>query len=149
VANSTADTPNVSEAELANMTIDQLRDHARMLGIDGADELHKPELLAEVKDRHYAQAHGGRHRPGTNSAGAGTAAATKAASTGSSGNQTADTPDVSEAELANMTIDQLREHARMLGIDGVAELHKPELLAEVKDRHYAQAHGGQHRPDRS
>jgi hypothetical protein len=62
MANSTADTPRVSETELANMRIDQLREHARKLGIDNADELHQPELLAKVKDHHYAQAHGGRHR---------------------------------------------------------------------------------------
>ena len=36
------------------MKMDELREHARTLGIDGADELHKPELLAKVKDHHAA-----------------------------------------------------------------------------------------------
>ncbi len=71
VANSTADTPNVSESDLANMGIEQLREHARTAGIDGADELHKPELLAKVKDWHYAQAHGGQQRGDANSTGRG------------------------------------------------------------------------------
>ncbi|QJY47718.1 hypothetical protein [Pseudonocardia broussonetiae] len=31
-------------------------------GIDGADDLYVPELLARVKDFHYAEAHGGEHR---------------------------------------------------------------------------------------
>ncbi|WP_219419998.1 Rho termination factor N-terminal domain-containing protein [Pseudonocardia nigra] len=47
------------------MRIGELREHARRLGIDGADQLHKPELLAKVKDRHYTRAHSGRHRPDT------------------------------------------------------------------------------------
>jgi hypothetical protein len=63
MANSTADTPDVSETKLAKMRIKDLREHARERGIDGADDLHKPELLARVKDWHYARAHDGRHRP--------------------------------------------------------------------------------------
>jgi predicted kinase len=62
MSNGTPDTPDVSETRLARMTIDELREHARTLGIEGADDLHKPELLARVKDHHYAQAHGGRRR---------------------------------------------------------------------------------------
>jgi hypothetical protein len=63
MANSTADTPDVSETKLAKMRIKDLREHARERGIDGADDLHKPELLARVKDWHYARVHDGRHRP--------------------------------------------------------------------------------------
>ena len=50
MANSTPDTPDVSETKLAALKMDQLRAHARKLGIDGADELHKPELLAKVNE---------------------------------------------------------------------------------------------------
>ena len=64
MANSTPDTPDISETKLAALKMDQLRAHARKLGIDEADELHKPELLAKVKDHHYAQAHDGKHRTG-------------------------------------------------------------------------------------
>jgi type IV secretory pathway VirB10-like protein len=63
MANSTADTPDVSETKLAKMRIKDLRDHARERGIAGADDMHKPELLLMVKDWHYARAHGGQHRP--------------------------------------------------------------------------------------
>ena len=41
------------------MKLGELREHARKLGIDGADELHKPELLAKVKDHHAADSGGG------------------------------------------------------------------------------------------
>jgi hypothetical protein len=122
-----ADTPDVSETKLAALKMDELRAHARKLGIDGADELHKPELLAKVKDYHYAQAHGGKHRNGSG------------ASSSIPGHPSA-------AELSSMKLGELREHARTLGIDGADELHKPELLAKVKDHHAAQAHGGKHRP---
>src|SRR5918993_240342 len=128
MANSTPDTPDVSETKLAALKMDQLRAHARRLGIDGADQLHKPELLAKVKDYHYAQAHGGKHRDGSGA-----------------GSSTDGRPSASE--LSSMKLGELREHARKHGIDGADELHKPELLAKVKDYHYAQAHGGKHRPD--
>lgn len=62
MANSTADTPDVSETKLARMRVKDLREHARERGIQGADDLHKPELLALVKDWHYVQEHG-EHRP--------------------------------------------------------------------------------------
>ena len=35
------------------MKLGELRAHARKLQIEGADELHKPELLAKVKEQHY------------------------------------------------------------------------------------------------
>ena len=126
MANSTPDTPDVSETKLAALKMDELRAHARKLGIDGADELHKPELLAKVKDYHYAQAHGGNHRDGSGA-----------------GSSTRGRP--SATELSSMKLGELREHARKHGIDGADELHKPELLAKVKDYHYAQAHGGKDR----
>ena len=62
MANSTADTPNVSETALAGMRKGDLQDYARGIGLKKVDDLKKPELLAMVKDKVYADAHGGRHR---------------------------------------------------------------------------------------
>ena len=59
MANSTADTPGVSETKLAKMRIKDLRQHARERGIEGSDDLHNPELLRMVKDWHYARTHRG------------------------------------------------------------------------------------------
>jgi stress response protein YsnF len=53
MTNSTSGNPEVRETKLAAMKLGELRAHARKLRIDGADELHKPELLAKVKDHHY------------------------------------------------------------------------------------------------
>ncbi|GAA4697073.1 hypothetical protein GCM10023215_39010 [Pseudonocardia yuanmonensis] len=100
------------------MKMDELRAHARTLGLDGADELHKPELLAKVKAHHYAQAHGGEHRDGS---GGGASAGRRP----------------TRSELSGMKLDELRAHARRLRIDGADELHKPELLARVKEHHLA------------
>src|SRR5205814_693951 len=43
----------IRQTKLAAMKLGELRAHARKLRIDGADELHKPELLAKVKEHHY------------------------------------------------------------------------------------------------
>src|SRR3954453_15749755 len=173
MANSTPDTPDVSETKLAALKMDELRAHARKLGIDGADELHKPELLAKVKDYHYAQAHGGKRRDGSG-AGSSTNGRPSASELSSmklgelreharkhgidgadelhkpallakvKDHHAADSQP-SATELSNMKLGGLREYARKHGIDGADELHKPELLAKVKDYHYAQGHGGKHR----
>src|ERR687889_464454 len=175
MANSTPDTPDVSETKLAALKMDELRAHARKRGIDGADELHKPELLAKVKDYHYAQAHGGKHRNGSGARSstrgrpsAGELSNMKlgelrehARKLGIDGADELHKPELlakvkdhhkadgspSASELSSMKLGELREHARKLGIDGADELHKPELLVKVKDHHKAQAHGGKHRPD--
>ena len=80
MVNSTPDTPDVSETKLAALKMDELRRHARKLGIDGADELHKPELLAKLKDHHTTDSGGRRASSATRNR---------------SGNSTPDTPDVS------------------------------------------------------
>jgi hypothetical protein len=112
MVNSTPDTPDVSETKLAALKMDELRSHARKLGIDGANELHKPELLAKVKDHHYAQAHGGKHRDGSGGG----------SSTGSS---------PSASKLSSMKLGELREHARKLGIDHAIA---PTTIAEESSR---------------
>jgi hypothetical protein len=157
MANATADTPDVSEAKLARMKKDELREYARGIGLTNVDDLKKPDLLAQVKDKVYADAHAGRRRDGSgtsrNGDGAGgkdgnsaVAKGGKGTKGGRGGNSTADTPDVSEAKLARMKKDELREYARGIGLKNVEDLKKPELLAQVKDKVYADAHGGRHRP---
>jgi hypothetical protein len=158
MANATPDTPDVSEAELARMKKDELREYARGIGLENIDELKKPELLAQVKDKVYADAHGGRHRDGSGTSRNGQATAGgrnarraagkggKGTKGGSGGNSTADTSDVSETELARLKKDELREYARGIGLKNIDELKKPELLAQVKDKVYVDAHGGRHRP---
>jgi hypothetical protein len=158
MANATADTPDVSETKLARMKKDELREYARGIGLKNVDDLKKPELLAQVKDKVYADAHGGRRRGGAGTSKNGQANGGKnargaaAAKDGNGtkgrrgGNSTADTPDVSETKLARMKKDELREYARGIGLKSVDDLKKPQLLAQVKDKVYADAHSGRHRP---
>src|SRR3954453_15078937 len=100
MANSTPDTPEVSETKLAALKMDELRSHARELGIDGADELHKPELLAKVKDHHYAQAHGGKHRPDTGSGSTGRAGGPSTVNEDRGGHSTSDTQEADKTALS-------------------------------------------------
>jgi hypothetical protein len=47
------------------------------------------------------------------------------------GNQTPDTPELSETELREMKVDDLRQEAKDAGIGGVSGLKKEELVREV------------------
>jgi hypothetical protein len=53
------------------------------------------------------------------------------------GNQTPDTPDVSETELREMKVDDLRQEAKDAGVGGTSGMKKEELVREV-----AKAAGG-------
>jgi len=47
------------------------------------------------------------------------------------GNQTPNTPDVSETELRSMKVDELREEAREEGVRGTSDMRKEELVQAV------------------
>ncbi|YCK79779.1 Rho termination factor N-terminal domain-containing protein (plasmid) [Arthrobacter sp. D3-18] len=49
------------------------------------------------------------------------------------GNQTPNTPGVSETELRAMKVDELRQEAREENISGVADMRKEELVGEVAE----------------
>src|SRR3954454_5695371 len=51
------------------------------------------------------------------------------------GNQTAGTPDLSETELREMKVDDLRERARDEGVSGASSLRKEELVKAVSRAH--------------
>jgi len=61
------------------------------------------------------------------------------------GNQTPNTPDVSETELRNMKVDELRQEAREEHISGASGLRKEELVKEVAKAR--QDGGGRDRDD--
>src|SRR3954453_16221825 len=143
MANSTPDTPDVSETKLAALKMDELRSHARKLGIDGADELHKPELLAKVKDHHYAQAHGGKHRPDSGSGSTGGAGGPSPVKEDRGGHSTPDTQEANKTALGTASTDtpQDRPSSPALPsqalhsseVDEADEPAQPELHATVAD----------------
>jgi hypothetical protein len=57
------------------------------------------------------------------------------------GNQTAGTPDLSETELREMKVDELRERARAEGVTGVSSLRKEELVKAVSRAHRERSAG--------
>jgi Rho termination factor, N-terminal domain len=59
-----------------------------------------------------------------------------------SGNQTPNTPNVSETELREMKVDELRDEARSAGVSGVSDMKKEELVQAVAEARSAGS-GGQ------
>lgn len=53
----------------------------------------------------------------------------------SNGNQTPNTPDLSETELREMKVDELRDVARQEGVSGASSLKKSELVDAVSAAH--------------
>jgi hypothetical protein len=49
------------------------------------------------------------------------------------GNQTPDTPSVSETELREKKVDELREEAKKAGVGGTSDMRKEELVQAVAD----------------
>jgi Rho termination factor, N-terminal domain len=58
------------------------------------------------------------------------------------GNQTPNTPTVSETELREMKVDELREAARDEGVAGTADMRKEQLVRAVAEARAGEADGG-------
>ncbi len=58
------------------------------------------------------------------------------------GNQTAGTPDLSETELRDMKVDELRHRAREEGVSGAASMKKEELVDAISACHRGAGGGG-------
>lgn len=65
------------------------------------------------------------------------------------GNQTPNTPDVSETELRNMKVDELRKEAKEENIPGTSGMRKEELVKEVAKARQEDADNGQGDTSRS
>ena len=50
------------------------------------------------------------------------------ATTNPPGNQTPNTPDINESEIARLKVDQLRDRLRRRGVTGTADMHKDDLV---------------------
>jgi hypothetical protein len=58
-------------------------------------------------------------------------AATKSAKNPTSGNDTPNTPEVSESAIAGMKVGELRRELQSRGVKGTADLKKPELVKKL------------------
>src|SRR3954465_6420287 len=58
------------------------------------------------------------------------------------GNQTPDTPGVSETALRERTVDELRDEARDAGVESVSTMRKEELVQAIVEARGGQDGGG-------
>ncbi|MDH2442485.1 Rho termination factor N-terminal domain-containing protein [Amnibacterium sp. CER49] len=129
--NQTPDTPDVSETELRGRKVDDLRDEARRVGVEGASSLHKEELVHAIARARQAAADGGSGGGSSGGSHRGGSGSGRRSSGEEPGNQTPDTPEVSETELRGRKVDDLRDEARRLGVEGASSLHKEELVQAI------------------
>ncbi|MEW2332452.1 hypothetical protein AB0880_32190 [Micromonospora chersina] len=125
--NQTPNTPDVNESEIARLTVDQLRDRLRRRGVTGTADMRKPDLV----DALVQALREGRKttRSGGGSGSQGGSGSTARRSGGEQpGNQTPNTPEVNESEIARLTVDQLRDRLRRRGVTGTADMRKPDLV---------------------
>ncbi|WP_433283319.1 hypothetical protein [Micromonospora sp. CA-244673] len=145
--NQTPNTPDINESEIARLKVDQLRDRLRRRGVTGTADMRKPELVDALiqalregrkttrsragsgsgRDRASSTSGPGRRGTGGRS-GAGSAPRSRGKGAEQPGNQTPDTPEVNESEIARLKVDQLRDRLRRRGVTGTAGMRKPELV---------------------
>jgi transcription termination factor Rho len=136
--NQTPNTPDFRESDLGRMKLDELRDKAREMGIPGVSNMHKDELVSAIEQAvktsggEQKRGGGGEQKPG-----GGGERAQSSSGQEQRGNQTPNTPDFRESDLGQMKLEELRDKAREMGIAGVSNMHKGELVSAI-----AQAAGG-------
>ncbi|MGW4292416.1 hypothetical protein ACWEH1_05095 [Micromonospora chersina] len=137
--NQTPNTPDINESEIARLTVDQLRDRLRRRGVTGTADMRKPDLvdalvqaLREGRTTTRSRSDSGSRgssgsRSGSGSRG-GSGSTARRSGGEQPGNQTPNTPDINESEIARLTVDQLRGRLRRRGVTGTADMRKPELV---------------------
>ena len=147
--NDTPNTPDVNESKIARMKVDELRRELKNRGVKGTEDLKKPDLVkklikAEQKSTGTkASARTTKASASTAKASTGSAKSTaKATSNNSvqaksgsknptSHNDTPNTPDVDESKIARLKVSELRTRLARQGVEGTAELKKPELVKKL------------------
>ncbi|MFC7530852.1 hypothetical protein [Actinoplanes sp. GCM10030250] len=113
--NDTPNTPEVSESKIARMKASDLRTRLARRGVKGTADMKKPELVekyvkAELKSAKSAKKNARSTKNPT------------------SGNDTPNTPEVSESKIARMKVADLRAQLSRRGVKGTADMKKPELV---------------------
>jgi hypothetical protein len=116
--NDTPNTPDVREGAIAKMKVAELRQKLRTHGVKDTAELKKPELVQRLIKAEVAATK--KRTP-----------AKRSGKNPTSGNDTPNTPDVSESAIAAMKADDLRRRLRGHGVKGTGELKKAELVQRL------------------
>ncbi|MFC0031274.1 hypothetical protein ACFFMM_17285 [Micromonospora chaiyaphumensis] len=125
--NQTPNTPDVNESEIARLKVDQLRDRLRRRGVTGTADMRKPELVDALIQALREGRRTTRSR-GSSGSGGGSGSASRRSTGEQPGNQTPNTPEVNESEIARLTVDQLRDRLRRRGVTGTTDMRKPDLV---------------------
>ncbi|WP_433722468.1 SAP domain-containing protein [Actinoplanes sp. CA-051413] len=126
--NDTPNTPDVSESAIAAMKVDGLRRKLRGHGVKDTAELKKPELVKKLIKAEVAAT---KKSTSTKKSTTAKKSTTTKSKNPTSGNDTPNTPDVSESAIAAMKVDDLRRRLRGHGVKGTGELKKPELVQRL------------------
>ena len=127
--NDTPNTPDVSESAIAAMKVGDLRRSLQSRGVKGTAELKKPELVKKLIELETSGKKAGTS--GKKSQTSGKKPARTDRKNPTSGNDTPNTPDVSESAIAAMKVGDLRRSLQSRGVKGTAELKKPELVKKL------------------
>ncbi|MGW4152636.1 SAP domain-containing protein [Micromonospora chersina] len=126
--NQTPNTPDINESEIARLKVDQLRDRLRRRGVTGTADMRKDDLVkALVKAMKDGAKKSTSARAGGSSRGS-SSAKKSTSSANPPGNQTPNTPDVNESEIARLKVDELRSRLRARGVTGTADMQKADLV---------------------
>ena len=110
--NDTPNTPEVSESAIAAMKVGELRRRLQGRGVKGTADLKKAELVKKLIKLETKGSGSGRKNP-------------------TSGNDTPNTPEVSESAIAAMKVGELRRRLQGRGVKGTADLKKAELVKKL------------------
>ncbi|MET7804158.1 SAP domain-containing protein [Micromonospora chersina] len=129
--NQTPNTPDINESEIARLKVDQLRDRLRRRGVTGTADMRKDDLVkALVKAMKDGAKKSTSARAGGSSRGS-SSAKKSTSSANPPGNQTPNTPDVNESEIARLKVDELRSRLRARGVAGTADMQKADLVKSL------------------
>ncbi|MGC3859236.1 SAP domain-containing protein [Micromonospora chersina] len=127
--NQTPNTPDINESEIARLKVDQLRDRLRRRGVTGTADMRKDDLVkALVKAMKDGAKKSTAARAGGSSRSSSSSAKKSTSSANPPGNQTPNTPEVNESEIARLKVDELRSRLRARGVTGTAEMQKADLV---------------------
>jgi hypothetical protein len=121
--NDTPDTPKVRESAIAKMKVDELRRKLRGHGVEDTADLRKPDLVKKLIKAEVAAT--------TGKGSAAKKSAKRSAKNPTPGNDTPNTPEVSESAIAAMKADDLRRRLRGHGVKGTADLKKRDLVQRL------------------
>ena len=115
--NDTPNTPEVNESAIARMKVSELRSKLQSRGVRGTADLKKPDLVKKLIKLETTGSKSGKSKSKSKNP--------------TSGNDTPNTPEVSESAIARMKVSELRSKLQGRGVKGTADLKKPELVKKL------------------